>query len=137
MNPLRLGFADPHTERAYLRAERTARGQPIRALIVIAAATLISYVVINPLHLPPAGVRAYTLAAAFLIAALAGLFVLTRTQLYLDKPWLDLPAFVVIAAGMKGLALALASVSTFTGFAPHVMAMVQMAILVVFASVGF
>jgi len=137
MNPLRLGFADPHTERAYLRAERTARGQPIRALIVIAAATLISYVVINPLHLPPAGVKAYTLAAAFLIAALAGLFVLTRTQLYLDKPWLDLPAFVVIAAGMKGLALALASVSAFTGFAPHVMAMVQMAILVVFASVGF
>src|SRR5690606_9894628 len=38
---------------------------------------------------------------------------------------------------MKGLALALAGVSEFTGFAPHVMAMVQMAILVVFASVGF
>ena len=137
MSRLLPRFADPETERAFLRAERTARGQPIRALIVIAVVTLISYIVINPLHLPPAGVRDYTLAAAFLGAGLVGLFALTRTQLYLDKPWVDLPAFVVIAAGMKGLALALANMSAFTGFAPHVMAMVQMAILVVFASVGF
>jgi len=132
-----LRFTDPETERAYLRAERTARGQPIRALIVIAVVTLLSYIVINPLHLPPDGVRDYTLAAAFLGAGLIGLFALTRTRLYLDRPWIDLPAFVVVAAGMKGLALALASMSGFTGFAPHVMAMVQMAILVVFASVGF
>ena len=97
-----LRFSDPDTERAYLRAERTARGQPIRALIVIAVATLLSYIVINPLHFPPEGVLAYTLAA-----------------------------------GMKALALALAGQSALTGFAPHVMAMVQMAILVVFASVGF
>jgi class 3 adenylate cyclase len=132
-----LRFADPDTERAYLRAERTARGQPIRALIVIAVATLLSYIVINPLHLPPEGVRNYTLAAAVLIAALAALFLLSRTQFYLDKAWIDLPAFAVIAGGMKLLALALAGMSEFTGFAPHVMAMVQMAILVVFASVGF
>jgi class 3 adenylate cyclase len=130
-------FADPEAERAFLRAERTARGQPIRALIVIAVATLISYIVINPLHLPPEGVMNYTLAAAFLSAGLAGFFVLTRTRFYLDSPWVDLPVFVVVAAGMKGLALALADMSEFTGFAPHVMAMVQMAILVVFASVGF
>ena len=132
-----LRFSDADTERAYLRAERAARGQPIRALIVIAVVTLISYIVINPLHFPPEGVIAYTFAAGFLIAALAGLFALTRTQFYLDKPWVDLPAFVAVAAGMKALALALAGLSPFTGFAPHVMAMVQMAILVVFASVGF
>ena len=46
-------FSDPDTERAYLRAERSARGQPIRALIVIAVVTLLSYIVLNPLHLPP------------------------------------------------------------------------------------
>src|SRR5690606_29092627 len=44
---------------------------------------------------------------------------------------------VAVAAGMKALALALAGLGGFTGFAPHVMAMVQEAILVVFASVGF
>ena len=38
---------------------------------------------------------------------------------------------------MKWLALVLAGLSPLTGFPPHVMAMVQMAILVVFASVGF
>lgn len=137
MNLLQQRFADPATELAFLRAERTARGQPIRALTVIAVVTLISYIIINPMHLPPEGVRAYSLAAVFLISALAGLFALTRTRFYLDNPWIDLPSFVVVATGMKGLALALASVSEFTGFAPHVMAMVQMAILVVFASVGF
>ena len=137
MSLLLQRFADPEAERAFLRAERTSRGQPIRALIVIAVLTLISYIVINPLHFPPEGVIAYTGAAALLIAAMAALFALTRTQFYLDKPWVDLPAFVAIAAGMKALALALAEMSAFTGFPPHVMAMVQVAILVVFASVGF
>ena len=137
MSLLLQRFADPQAERTFLRAERIERGQAIRALIVISIATLISYIVINPMHFPPDGVMAYTRAAALLIAGLAGLFLLTRTRFYLDKPWVDLPAFVVIAAGMKALALALADMSEFTGFPPHVMAMVQMAILVVFASVGF
>jgi adenylate cyclase len=137
MSLLLQRFADPDAEHAFLRAERIERGQAIRALIVIAVLTLISYIAINPMHFPPDGVMAYTRAAALLIAGLAGLFLLTRTRFYLDKPWVDLPAFVVIAVGMKALALALADMSAFTGFPPHVMAMVQMAILVVFASVGF
>jgi class 3 adenylate cyclase len=130
-------FDDPGTERAFLRVERIERGQAIRALIVIAAATLISYIVLNPMHLPREGVVAYTQAAGALIALMAGFFALTRTQVYLDKPWLDLPIFIAMAAGMKWLALVLAGLSDHTGFPPHVMAMVQMAILVVFASVGF
>ena len=62
--PVLQRFDDPETERAFLRAERAERGQAIRALIVIAIATLISYIVINPMHFPPAGVIAYTQAAA-------------------------------------------------------------------------
>ena len=130
-------FADPETERAFLRAERIERGQAIRALIVIAILTLISYIVLNPMHFPREGVIAYTQAAGALILAMIGFFFLTRTQIYLDKPWLDLPVFVVMTAGMKWLALVLAGLAPFTGFPPHVMAMVQMAILVIFASVGF
>jgi len=130
-------FDDPETERAFLRVERIERGQAIRALIVIAAATLISYIVLNPMHFPREGVVAYTQAAGVLIALMAGFFLLTRTQVYLDKPWLDLPIFIAMAAGMKWLALVLAGLADHTGFPPHVMAMVQMAILVVFASVGF
>jgi len=137
MGVLLQRFDDAGTERAFLRAEREERGQAIRALIVIAAATLLSYIVINPMHFPPAGVIAYTWAAGALIVMMAGFFLLTRTQAYLDKPWLDLPVFVALAGGMKWLALVLAGLAPFTGFPPHVMAMVQMAILVVFASVGF
>jgi adenylate cyclase len=130
-------FADPATERAFLRAERAERGQAIRALIVIAIATLLSYIVINPMHFPAAGIIAYTQAAATLIVLLIGFFLLTRTQIYLDKAWIDLPVFVAMAGAMKWLALVLAGLSATTGFPPHVMAMIQMAITMVFASVGF
>jgi class 3 adenylate cyclase len=130
-------FADPATERAFLHAERAERGQAIRALIVVAVATLFSYVVLNPMHFPPAGVVAYTKAAGALILVMIGFFLLTRTAFYLETPWIDLPVFVAMSAGMKWLALVLADQAAITGFPPAVMAMVQMGILVVFASVGF
>jgi class 3 adenylate cyclase len=130
-------FADPELERAFLRAERAERGQAIRALIVIAAATLFSYIVLNPLHFPREGVIAYTAAAGALIALMLGFFGLTRTRFYLEQPWIDLPVFVALAAAMKMLALVLAAQSAITGFPPHAMALIQMGILVVFASVGF
>jgi len=130
-------FDDAETERAFLRAERKERGQAIRALIAIAIATLLSYIVINPMHFPAAGIVAYTQAAASLIVLLIGFFLLTRTQIYLDKPWIDLPVFIALAGTMKWLALVLAGLSSVTGFPPHVMAMTQMAITMIFASVGF
>jgi class 3 adenylate cyclase len=130
-------FPDAGTERAFLRAERLERGYAIRPLILIAIGTLVSYIVINPMHFPRDGVVAYTQAAGALIAAMLGFFFLTRTRIYLEKPWLDLPVFVLLMAAMKWLALVLAGLAPYTGFPPHVMAMVQMAILVVFASVGF
>ena len=137
MGVLHERFAEDGLEQAFLRAERAERSQAIRALIVIAVATLLSYIVLNPMHFPREGVVAYTAAATALILILAGFFLLTRTELYLARPWIDLPVFLLVAAGMKALTLALASQSTVTGFPPHVMALVQMGILVVFASVGF
>jgi class 3 adenylate cyclase len=137
MGGLFQSFPDKETERAFLRAERIERGQAIRALIVIAIATLIAYIVLNPMHFPREGVIAYTQAAGAFILAMLGFFFLTRTQVYLDRPWLDLPVFVVMAAAMKWLALVLAGLAAYTGFPAHVMAMVQIAILVIFASVGF
>lgn len=137
MDLLAQRFADPGIERDFLKSERTERGQAIRALIVIAIVTLLSYVILNPMHFPPAGVIAYNAAAAGLILVLAGFFALTRTHFYLEQPWVDLPLFVGVAAAMDALALALAGQSAVTGFPPHLMALVQMGILVVFASVGF
>jgi len=130
-------FAEPQTERLFLRSEREQRGQPIRALIFVAVTTLFSYIILNPMHFPPSGVIAYSAAAGVLIALMIGFFFLTRTRPYLEKPWIDLPIFVALALGMMALTLVLNSQSDITGFAPHVMALVQMGILVVFASVGF
>lgn len=130
-------FHDPATERAFLRAERAERGAAIRALIVIAAVTLASYIVINPLHFPTEGVVAYTQAAGLLIAFMAGFFALTRTPFYRDHPWIDLAVFTALTGAMVWLARVLADLAPYTGFPPHVMIMVQLAILVIFASVGF
>ncbi|HEY0114317.1 MAG TPA: adenylate/guanylate cyclase domain-containing protein, partial [Allosphingosinicella sp.] len=130
-------FEEPETERAFLRAERAERGQAIRALTVIAIVTLLSYIFLNPMHFPPEGVVAYSMAAGALIVFMISFFLLTRTRFYLERPWIDLPVFIVMAAGMKALALVLASLSSTTGIPPHAMAMIQMGILVVFASVGF
>jgi adenylate cyclase len=137
MGGLFQSFPDPETERAFLRAERIERGQAIRALIIIAIATLLSYIIINPMHFPREGVIAYTQAAGAFAVALLGFFFLTRTHIYLQRPWLDLPVFVLIAGAMTWLAVVLAGLAPWTGFPPHVMMMVQIAILVIFASVGF
>ena len=109
-------FPEAETERAYLRAERVERGFAIRALIVIAALTLLSYVGLNPMHFPSAGVVAYNMAAGTLIAAMAGLFALTRTRFYREAPWIDLPVFVGMAAAMIWLAVVLAGLHDYTDF---------------------
>jgi adenylate cyclase len=130
-------FADPAVERAFLRTERRERGQAIRALILIAVATLISYLILNPLHFERDGVIAYSAAAGVLIVLMLGFLMLTRTEIYLDRPWLDLPVFILMAGGMKALTIVLARQSDVTGFPPEPMALIQMGILVVFASIGF
>jgi len=137
MGVLHKRFAEAELEHAFLRAERAERGQAIRALIVIAIVTLLSYIVLNPMHFPREGVVAYTAAATALIAIMAGFFALTKTEFYLDHPWIDLPVLLLVAAGVKALTFALAGQVAVTGFPAHVMALVQMGILVVFASVGF
>jgi len=130
-------FDDPETERAFLCVERAQRGRAIRALVVIAIATILGYIIINPLHFPPEGVRAYVRAAGSLIVLMAGFFLLTRTRFYLERPWIDLPAFLLLGGAMEWVTLVLADLSATTGFPPHVMAMIQMGMLMVFASIGF
>jgi class 3 adenylate cyclase len=130
-------FAEAETELAYLRSERTARAHPTRALIVIAALTLVSYMVMNPMHFPREGVLAYSAAAIVFLLLMVGLFVATRSPYYLSNGWVDFPIFLAMFAAMAWLTKTLIDQAAVTGFAPHVMAMVQMAILVVFASLAF
>jgi adenylate cyclase len=130
-------FDDREVERAFIRSERGARALAIRVLVVVAILTLVSYVVINPQHFAPSGALAYSEAAILLILLLGGLFLLSRTPLYLDRPWLDLPLFTAIFAAMAWLTATLNAEAAVTGFPPAVMAMVQVAILLIFASLAF
>jgi adenylate cyclase len=130
-------FSDAATEAEFVRSERLARGQPIRALIIIAALTLVSYMVMNPMHFPREGVLAYSGAAIVFIILMAGLFLATRTEFYLTKAWVDLPIFALMFAAMAALTKTLADQSHVTAFPDFAMALVQMGIIVVFASIGF
>jgi class 3 adenylate cyclase len=82
-------------------------------------------------------VVAYSQAAIVFIVLLAGLFLATRTSFYLANGWVDLPIFVLMFAAMAWLTWALAGQAAVTRFPDFAMALVQMGILVVFASLAF
>ena len=130
-------FSDASTEQAYRRSERVARGPAIRALILIAIATFIFYIILNPLHFPREGVQAYTAAAVAFILVLIGFYAVSKTEYYLAHGWVDAPIFALIFAAMAALTKALGDQAPVTGIPPLTMALVQMAILVIFASVAF
>lgn len=130
-------FEDAATERAYVHAERTARIPATRILATIGIATLVSYIGFNPMHFPREGVLEYNIAAGLFIAMLLGVFALTYTRLYVEKSWIDLVIFTSLGVAMVLLIEALARQSAITGFSRFGMAVINLGILVVFASVGF
>jgi len=130
-------FSDAPSEQAYRRSERVARGPAIRALVLIAIATFIFYIIINPFHFPREGVLAYTAAAVAFILVLSGFYAVSKTEYYLANGWVDAPIFALIFAAMAALTKALADQAPITGIPPLTMALVQMAIFVIFASVSF
>lgn len=130
-------FDDAEAERAYVVHERTARIPATRFLCAIAVVTLITYIGFNPMHFPREGVIEYNIAAGLMIAVLAGVFGLTLTRFYVEHAWIDIVIFSVLAVPMVMLLEALAAQAAITGISRFGMAIVQLGILVVFASVGF
>ncbi len=137
MGQLFRRFADPEFERAFVRSERKARGPALRALCIIAAVGLVGYMIVNPLVLPRDASITYNIAAFSLIATLALLFLVSRTEFYANRPWIDLPIFILMDVGMAGLVGALADVAAVTGIPAVSMGLAQKGILVVFASIAF
>lgn len=130
-------FEDRETERAYVAHERTARIPATRFLTALAIATLLSYIGFNPLHFPPEGVLRYNMAAGLFIALLLGFYGLTYTKAYIEKSWLDLIVFTLMTGVMIFLIEVLAEQAAITGITRFGMAVINLGILVVFASVGF
>jgi class 3 adenylate cyclase len=137
MGQLFRRFADPDMERTFVRSERMARGPALRALCIIAAVGLVGYMIANPLVLPRDASIAYNIAAFGLIATLALLYLISRTEFYADQPWVDLPIFILMDIGMAALVGALADVAAVTGIPAVSMGLAQKGILVVFASIAF
>lgn len=135
--PLIHRFADPEIEARYAASERAARIPASRALILIGIATFLSYITLNPLHFPREGVIAYSIAAGLFMVVLAGFYALTTTRFYLEHGWTDLALFSLLTVAMAMLIDALADQAALTGISRYGMAIINMGILVVFASVGF
>ncbi|WP_298015750.1 adenylate/guanylate cyclase domain-containing protein [uncultured Parasphingopyxis sp.] len=135
--PIFNRFDDAETERAYVTSERRARIPASRALILIGIATFVSYITLNPMYFPREGVIAYNIAAGLFMAVLAGFFLLTRTRFYLEQGWIDLALFTALTVAMAMLIEALGDQADVTGISRFGMAIINMGILVVFASVGF
>ena len=130
-------FEDPNTERAYVEGERLARIPGTRFLAGIGIVTLLSYIGFNPLHFPREGVIAYNLAAGIFIAALVGIIALTFTRFYVERGWVDMLIFTALGVAMIMLIDALGDQAAITGISRFGMAIINLGILMVFASVGF
>jgi len=130
-------FDDPETERTYVAQERVARIPATRFLIILAVGTLISYIVFNPMHFPREGVLDYNIAAGVFIVLLGSFYALTYTQFYVERGWVDILVFTGLTVAMVLLIEALAKQADITGISRFGMAVINLGILVVFASVGF
>lgn len=130
-------FEDAATERAYVENERVARIPATRFLAAIAVVTLVSYTGFNPMHFPREGVIEYNIAAGLFIALLLGFLSLTFTRFYVEKGWIDIIVFTAMTVVMILLIEALANQAAITGISRFGMAVINLGILVVFASVGF
>ncbi|MBV7260077.1 adenylate/guanylate cyclase domain-containing protein [Erythrobacter crassostreae] len=130
-------FDDPAIERAYVASERDARIPGTRFLAAIGIVTLISYIGFNPMHFPIEGVLDYNLAAGPFILVLGGIIGLTFTRFYVDRPWIDLVIFSAMAVVMVMLIDALGSQADVTNISRLSMAVINLGILMVFASLGF
>ncbi|MDY7099396.1 MAG: hypothetical protein SXU28_14780, partial [Pseudomonadota bacterium] len=130
-------FDDPALESAYVTSEREARIPATRFLAGIGVITLISYIGFNPMHFPLEGVLEYNMAAGPFVLLLTGLIGLTFTKLYIEKPWIDLIVFSIMAVVMVLLIEALGRQAAVTNISRLSMAVINLGILMVFASVGF
>ncbi|MEO1488961.1 MAG: hypothetical protein AAFR88_05940, partial [Pseudomonadota bacterium] len=130
-------FDDPAVEKAYVMGEREARIPASRFLASIGIVTLLSYITFNPMHFPIEGVIAYNMTALPFVALLVALFALTYTRFYVTQPWVDVVIFTVMAVIMVMLIEALGAQSAITDISRFGMAVINIGVLLVFASVGF
>ncbi len=130
-------FDDPAVEKAYVTSEREARVPATRFLAGIGIVTLISYIVFNPMHFPTEGVLAYNMAAGPFILVLVCIVALTFTRFYFENAWIDIVIFSAMTVVMVLLIEALGAQSEITEISRFGMAIINMGILMVFASVGF
>lgn len=130
-------FDDPLAERAYVMSEREARVPATRFLAAVGVVTLISYIGFIPMHFPIEGVLQYNMAAGPFVLLLVGLFALTFTRFYIEQAWVDVVIFTIMAFVMVLLIDALGAQSEITGITRFGMAVINLGILLVFASVGF
>lgn len=130
-------FEDPETERRYVQQEREARIPASRVLAALGIGTLVTYMGFNPMYFPGEGVLQYNIAAGLFIAMLGALIGTTFTRFYVDLPWIDLLLFAGLTVAMIMLIEALAAQAAITGISRFGMAVINLGILVVFASVGF
>ncbi len=130
-------FEDPKIERDYVESERVARIPATRFLAGIGIVTLISYIGFNPMHFPMEGVLAYNMAAGPFVLLLVALVGLTFTKFYVEQAWVDIVVFTIMAVVMVALIDALGDQAPVTEINRFGMAVINLGILMVFASVGF
>ncbi|GAA0479331.1 hypothetical protein GCM10009096_21740 [Parasphingorhabdus litoris] len=130
-------FADAAIENRYVIGEREARRTATRTLIIIAIGVFVAFTIFNPMFFPSAVLIIYNSLSAVMILTLVIAYYVVGTRYYLEWAWLDFLIFVLMSIAVVILMASLAQTEDTTGTSFLGMAVINLGIAFVYASIAF
>lgn len=130
-------FDDPAEESAFIAEERGKWRPGIRALIIISIGIFITFAMMNPVFFPAEWLVIYNAVSMVMIVSLIVAYLVVGTEYYLRWRWLDPLMFALLAVAAVTLMQALASTEEETGTTFLGMAVINLAVIFVFAALAF
>jgi class 3 adenylate cyclase len=102
------GFSDLALEREYVAQARRRRAQLLKYMLALAIATMLAYLILSPVLIPPEILFKFNLNATLMLALFGGYFLLLRSDVFARTPSIDFAMFTLLAICMGQTAIILA-----------------------------
>jgi len=130
-------FADPAEERAYVTGERGSHVKALKIIIAIIIAMMFVYLALTPFFFSSEVTAIYNGLMLVLMVAFAVAYYVCGTRYYLEWLWLDFLSYLFVTVVMTIMLLILADTEETTGTTFLGLAVINLAISFVFASIAF
>lgn len=130
-------FADPAQERAYKEEERGKWRAGVRALVIISMGIFVVFSLMNPIFFLAESLVIYNIVSMAMIVSLIIAYIVIGMDHYLRWRWLDPLMFTLLAIAAVVLMRALADTEDQTQTSFYGMAVINLALIFVFAALTF